>query len=121
MAKHLQAYFDSENDADAAVTDLRALGAVEATSDRTMSVETRFADIDQTPFIPLYQGSMLTGVSSAMPGYPPLAAVAAASMDGLPEDGERRREGRPVVSAVVDERDYDKAVDIVKRRGGRFE
>jgi hypothetical protein len=123
MVKHIQAYFDTEDDAEAAAVDLRALGAIEVTADRTAGdwggyFPTETAAI--IPMIPQNQGSMVGASYNGQPNNVLLAGLAW-DRDLLPGDRDRVGGGRPVVTAVVDDSLYDSAIDAVKRRGAKVE
>ncbi|HZG57670.1 hypothetical protein [Paenibacillus sp.] len=123
MAKHIQAYFRTEDDAVAAVTDLQALGAIEVTSDRTAEDVGHFpAEMAAViPALPLQQGTLVGSAYNGQMNNVLLGALVL-NRDLLPGDPERSGdEGEPVVTAVVEDHMYEKAVEIVKRRGGQVE
>jgi len=123
MVKHIQAYFEEEDDAEAAATDLRALGAIEVTSDRTAD-DTVGRFPEQTaaviPMIPQNQGSMVGASYNGQPNNVLIAGLVGGG-DLLPGDRDGGAGGQPVVTAVIEERLYEKAVDAVKRRGGKVD
>ncbi|WP_309123348.1 hypothetical protein [Paenibacillus sp.] len=122
MVRHIQAYFNEEDDAEAAATDLRALGAIEVTADRTPGdLNGRFpADTAAViPMIPQNQGSM---VGASYMGQPNSVLLPGLMFGGdlLPDGLSRDDSGQPVVTAVVEDRQYDKAVEAIERRGGKI-
>ncbi|TLS53748.1 hypothetical protein FE782_05635 [Paenibacillus antri] len=122
MVRHIQAYFNEEDDAEAAATDLRALGAIEVTADRTPGdLNGRFpADTAAViPMIPQNQGSM---VGASYMGQPNNVLLPGLMFRGglLPDGLSREDGGQPVVTAVVEDRQYDKAVEAIERRGGKI-
>jgi len=123
MVKHIQAYFNTEDEAEAAAIDLRALGASEVTADRTAGdMDGRFPAETAAiiPMIPQNQGSMVGASYNGQPNNVLLAGLVW-NRDLLPGDRDRVGGGRPVVTAVVEDSLYDSAVDVVKRRGADVE
>ena len=123
MVKHIQAYFNTEDEAEAAAIDLRALGASEVTADRTAGdMDGRFPAETAAiiPMIPQNQGSMVGASYNGQPNNVLLAGLVW-NRDLLPGGRDRVGGGRPVVTAVVEDSLYDSAVDVVKRRGADVE
>ncbi len=123
MVKHIQAYFDSEDEAEAAAIDLRALGATEVTADRTAGdMDGRFPTESAAilPMVPQNQGSLIGASYGGQPNNVLFAGLFA-NRDFLPNNGNREDRGRPVVTAVVEDSLYEKAVDALKRSGAKVE
>ncbi|HZG76912.1 MAG TPA: hypothetical protein VEZ72_13755 [Paenibacillus sp.] len=123
MVKHIQAYFNTEDEAQAAAVDLRALGAIEVTADRTAGDGNGRFPADTAaiiPMIPQNQGSMVGASYNGQPNNVLLAGLVW-DRDLLPGDRGRVDGGRPVVTAVVEDSLYDSAIDAVKRRGAKVE
>jgi hypothetical protein len=124
MSKHIQAYFTEKNDAEAAATSLKALGATQVQTDRSAVFEHVTDGMRSVlPMVPASQGAMIGTPYSGQPTAVLLGGLTAVS-DASTEigvDADVNGAGEPMLSAVVEDGLHDEAVDIVKRHGGRVD
>lgn len=122
MTRHIQAYFSEMNDAQSAATSLQALGAGQVQTDRSTAFEPSRDEASAVlPIVPQVQGAY---------GAPFTPQTGALMFTAFDDEGAQRMgdgdadatdAGEPVLTAVVDEALYEKAIDIITKHGGRVD
>lgn len=118
MTRHIQAYFNEEDDALSAAVSLRALGANEVSTDRSAE---RGASATLLPGAVSRSGMIAamnpTQASTIALGLTPDGATL------FKDDADEMAEGsgQAMLTAVVSEEIYEQAVAIVEEQGGRVD
>lgn len=117
MEKRIEAYFETENDAESARAGLQRIRATNVIVD---SIPEGDENKKYVPVVPFRVDSNPGVVSSGTQGTDGLARFAHAQEDWH-DKGETKEYMTHMLQADVYEEDYDKAIDLLIRNAGYFE